>query len=147
MISHPAKYRFYVFVVLLTSLSACQLFYSDAEKRALEFVKVLVLRPDNKLAAMKSANLQADAQFNHLLAPLSVQIALNYLRTSLKLGKELAFDIVSTRQSDPRHQEVMIKVQRSRSNYQRADVVLISVSLVKDNQAGWQVVKLRVAEK
>ncbi len=147
MISHSAKYRFFVLVVLLISLSACQLFYSDAEKRALEFVKVLVLKPDNKLAAMKVANLQVDTQLNQLLAPLSVQIALNYLRTSIKLGKELAFDIESTRQPDPRHQDVKIKVQRSRSNYQRADIVLISVSLVKDNQAGWQVVKLRVSEK
>ena len=145
MLRNPKiRWRYWLFTLLITvNLSACQLFYSEAESRALNLVKALVLHPEDKQQAMKAANTKQENQLDRLLAPLSTQIAVNYLQASHRQGKKLKFKIVSIKHADTRHYLVKIKVERARSNYQRPDIVFFDVSLVKDKQTGWQVIQLR----
>jgi len=128
-----------VAVILLAVLAGCGVAPSTPERRAQQYVELLLRQPPDaaeQFAALASPEPTLDG--------VATEVALDYLRARLRQDAEPEITPTTTRKSADGRRTVIVSVSPGPGRAAEKDRVRFAVLLERDPERGWQVRSLRV---
>jgi hypothetical protein len=132
-------------LMLAVNLVGCGFFSSAPESRARDFVKVLIMEPDNDQRLRELSRPGPTQSPLQLVDTLAAKVAVDYLRAKYRQGIKLDFQVGDVQnQGDSRKVDIIV-IDSAKAKAGAPDKVRFSIFVEKGSE-GWMVTRMSAGE-
>jgi len=132
-------------LILAVNLAACGFFSSAPESRARDFVKLLIIEPDNDQRLREFSRLGPKQGPLELVDTLAAKVAVDYLRAKYRQGIKLDFEIGDVQNQGDGRKVNIIVIDHTKAKAGAPEKVQFS-TFVEKGDRGWVVTRVRAGE-
>src|SRR5216684_3442486 len=132
-------------LILAVNLAACGFFNSAPESRARDFVKLLIMEPDNDQRLREFSRSGPAQSPLALVDTLTAKVAVDYLRAKHRQGIELDFKVGDVQNQGDSRKVIIIVIDHTKAKAGAPEKVPFS-TFVEKGDRGWVVTRVRAGE-